>query len=145
VSYLPGPVAAGAACCSVLSFVTGSGVLADGLLIIGMTGLSLGTVSVHIAGGRGALRTSTPIRQFNQIGACELGRLWASGLRLALDVSSELAGVCLVALTVAAMRALTRSRAPRGVDPDSNDAARQFAQMKEKQEATSRFWGGFFP
>jgi hypothetical protein len=50
-----------------------------------------------------------------------------------------------VGLTVAAMRALTRSRAPRGVDPDSNEAAGQYAQMKEKQEAISRFWGGFFP
>jgi hypothetical protein len=50
-----------------------------------------------------------------------------------------------VGLTVAAMRALTRSRAPRGVDPDSNEAARQYSQMKEKQEAVSRFWGGFFP
>ena len=50
-----------------------------------------------------------------------------------------------VGLTVAAMRALTRSRAPRGVDPDSNEAARQYAQMKQKQEAISRFWGGFLP
>lgn len=56
-----------------------------------------------------------------------------------------IAVLVVVVLTVAATRALTRSRAPRGVDPDSNEAARQFAQMKEKQEAISRFWGGFFP
>ena len=56
-----------------------------------------------------------------------------------------IAVLVVVGLTVAAMRALTRSRAPRGVDPDSNDAARQWSQMKEKQEAISRFWGGLLP
>jgi hypothetical protein len=48
-------------------------------------------------------------------------------------------------LTVAAFRALGRSRALRNVDPDSNEAARQWEQMKERQRNISGFWGGFLP
>jgi hypothetical protein len=48
-------------------------------------------------------------------------------------------------LTVAAFRALGRSRALRNVDPDGNEAARQWEQMKERQRNISGFWGGFLP
>jgi hypothetical protein len=51
----------------------------------------------------------------------------------------------ILVLTVAAVRALTSSRALRGVDPDSNDAAKQWKQVNERQRNISGFWGGFLP
>jgi hypothetical protein len=50
--------------------------------------------------------------------------------------------VVVVVLTIAAFRRLTR---PPDIGPESSDAARQNAEMKERQRNIAGFWGGFLP
>jgi uncharacterized protein (UPF0254 family) len=45
-------------------------------------------------------------------------------------------------LTVAGFRALTR---PPEVGPESSEAAKEYAEMKERQKNIAGFWSGFFP
>ena len=59
-----------------------------------------------------------------------------------MTVLALIAIAVVVVLTVAAFRALTR---PPDVGPESSDAAKQNAEMKERQRNIAGFWGGFFP
>ncbi|HTU86215.1 MAG TPA: hypothetical protein VMF57_11620 [Solirubrobacteraceae bacterium] len=58
---------------------------------------------------------------------------------------AAIALLVVLALTVAGFRALTRSRALRKVDPDGNQAAKQWEEVKERQRNIAGFWGGFLP
>jgi hypothetical protein len=137
-----GAWAAGAACCFALAFVIESNVLADGLLIVGMTGLSLGGLAVQISAGLRALRTRSGVvrpmvlvstslcagaipslfivlglgdlfGQFDRVRAFELGRQSASGLRLALAMTSQLGGaVAITGMLITAVVVLLQ-RQPR--------------------------------
>jgi len=62
-----------------------------------------------------------------------------------MGLVAAIAIVVVLALTVAGFRALTRSRALRNVEPDGNEAAKQWEEVKERQRNIAGFWGGFLP
>jgi hypothetical protein len=53
--------------------------------------------------------------------------------------------VVVVVVGVMAFRRLTSARELRGADAESNDAAKQYEEMKERQRNIAGFWGGFLP
>ena len=120
-----GACAAGAACCFALAFVIRNAVLADGLLMVAVTGLALGSVAVQVRVGVRALRARSGVvrpmlvttaslcagaipplfvvlglgdlfGQFDRIRAFQFGRPWTSGVRFALAVTSQLVGALAV-------------------------------------------------